>query len=151
MHIYIYKYTVSQLVERSTLRGSECILTTRNHIIVQAQKMLFRSGWWHCAKGPYFVAGNRHFTQGRQVSRMAEYTNADMHLVYGAADCSGLAAQHLYEEWYRTRRISKIFFKPAPEVSWDRFISKSWQGAGENSTDSGHRTECASAGEEVSK
>ena len=45
---------------------------------------------------------------------MADYTNAelaDKYLVYGIADCSGPAAQHLYAERYPTRRItSRNFF-----------------------------------------
>ena len=45
-----------------------------------------------CAEVPSFRAGNRHFAQERQVSRMANCPNAklaDIHLVYGVADCSG--------------------------------------------------------------
>ena len=53
-------------------------------------EMLFQRSRWLCAKVPSFSAGNRHFAQGRQVSRIADYTKAelaDMHLAYGAVDC----------------------------------------------------------------
>ena len=60
------------------------------------------------------------FAQGRQVSRMTNYANAELagiHLAYGAADCNGRAAQRLYEERYPMRRILRKFLgKPAPEV-----------------------------------
>ena len=38
-----------------------------------------------------FRAENRHFAQGSQISRMADYMSlvlADMHLEYGASDCT---------------------------------------------------------------
>ena len=77
-------------------------------------KKLFRHGRWRCAKVPSFRSGNRYFAQGRQVSGIADHTNAelaDMHLVNGAADCSGSVSQHLYAERYPTRRIpSHNFF-----------------------------------------
>ena len=56
--------------------------------------MLFRRSRWRCVKIPSFRTGNRHFAQGRQVSRMAEYTKAElanMYLAYEATDCSGPA------------------------------------------------------------
>ena len=62
--------------------------------------MFFRRGRQHCAKVPNFRAEHCHFTQGCQVSSMANYTYAelaDMHLAYGAADCSGPATQCLYD------------------------------------------------------
>ncbi|GFY22246.1 DUF4817 domain-containing protein [Trichonephila clavipes] len=55
---------------------------------------------------------NLHFAQERQVSRMDTNAElADMHLAYGAANCSGPAAQRLYAERYPMRRIpSHNFF-----------------------------------------
>ena len=38
-----------------------------------------------------------------------------------------------------------------PDVISESFISKSWQGAGKNSTDSCHRAECAAIRSEYSK
>ena len=60
-----------------------------------------------------FLARNCHFAQERQVSRMADYTNAelaDMHFPYEAVDCNGPVAQHLYAERYSTRRITSHNF-----------------------------------------
>ena len=45
--------------------------------------MLFGHGRWRGAKVHSFRAGNYHFAQGRQVSKVADYANAelaDMHL-----------------------------------------------------------------------
>ncbi|GFY28241.1 hypothetical protein TNCV_4395751 [Trichonephila clavipes] len=53
--------------------------------------------------------GNLHFAQERQVSRMDTNAElADMHLAYGAANCSGPAAQRLYAERYPMRRIPPV-------------------------------------------
>ncbi len=67
---------------------------------------------------------------------MVNYTNAelaDMHLVYGAADCNGPAAQ--YTETISDEEYSQPEFlcKAVPEVS---FISNSYQGWIKNSTNS---------------
>ena len=71
-------------------------------------KMLCRRGRWRCAKVSNFRAWNPHFALGRQVSRMVDYTNAeltDVHLAYRAADCSRTAVQRLYVQRYPTRHI----------------------------------------------
>ena len=75
--------------------------------------MLFRRGRWHCAKVPRFRIGDRHFAQERQVSWMADYTNADLvdiHLAYGTENCSGTASRRLNTERYPTRCISSHNF-----------------------------------------
>ena len=75
---------------------------SKSHGNARSEK-LFRCGKWLCAKVPRFCAGNRHFAQGRQISSMAVYTKAelaDMHLAYGAENCSGPAAQLVYAERY---------------------------------------------------
>ena len=46
---------------------------------------LFRRGRRRCVAVPKFHAGNCHFALGREVSRMADYTKAqlaDIHLAY---------------------------------------------------------------------
>ena len=57
---------------------------------------LFRRGRWRFAKILRFRSENRHVTPGCEISRMANYTNAElvhMDLPYGAEDCCEPAAQ----------------------------------------------------------
>ena len=60
--------------------------------------MLFERGRWHYAIVPSFRPESSHFEQSRQVNRMADFMSSElayMRLEYGAAVCSGLAAQFL--------------------------------------------------------
>ena len=51
---------------------------------------LFPRGRWSCLKTSSFRAGNRHFAQGRQVSRMADYMNAELSGVRGVRGVLGV-------------------------------------------------------------
>ena len=80
----MYMYRVSQLNVSELLREVGCILTTRNHIAMRGRKN-FSNG----VDG--VVRKFRAFVQGIVISYKDEL--AEMHLQYGAADCSEPAAQ----------------------------------------------------------
>ena len=67
--------------------------------------MHFVRGRWRCVKVPSIRAGNSHFTQGRLVSRMADYTLTELVGMYMSTDCIGPSAQMLHRERYTTRYI----------------------------------------------
>ncbi|GFS66049.1 retrovirus-related Pol polyprotein from transposon 17.6 [Trichonephila clavipes] len=100
----VFQFHISEL-----LRGVGYILTTRNHIALWGRKCFPDAVDGIVRKFRAFVQGI--FISHKNATMDTNAELADMHLAYGAANCSGPAAQRLYVERYPMRRIpSHNFF-----------------------------------------